>query len=142
MRCNFFIFWDNGLDIGLSKAGFNIAVGQGFDSACAVTMRANGHKVLGGDIREINEADLLEQAGLAQGEPFLICSGSPCQPFSTAGKRLGLNDPRGSLLMDFIRMLDDIRPCFFIMKKQPLRTGLDVIFFEFDKLGYKTVDEL
>ena len=39
-------------------------------------------------------------------EPFLICDGSPCQPFSTAGKRLGINDPRGGLFMDFVRMID------------------------------------
>ena len=58
-----------GLDIGLSKAGLNIVIGQDFDLSCVATMRANGHKVLGGDIREINEADLLEQTGLAPGEP-------------------------------------------------------------------------
>ena len=73
-----------GLDIGLAKAGLNIVIGQDFDPACVATMRANGHKVLGGDIREIDAADLLEQGGLAQGEPFLICGGPPCQPFSTA----------------------------------------------------------
>ena len=50
-----------GLDIGLAKAGLNIVIGQDFDPACVATMRANGHKVLGGDIREIDEADLLEQ---------------------------------------------------------------------------------
>ena len=52
-----------GLDIGLAKAGLNIVIGQDFDPACVATMRANGHKVLGGDIREIDEADLLEQTG-------------------------------------------------------------------------------
>lgn len=46
----------------------------------------------------------------------MICGGPPCQPFSTAGKRLGINDPRGSLFMDFIRMIDSIRPRFFIME--------------------------
>ena len=133
-----------GLDIGLAKAGLNIVIGQDFDPACVATMRANGHKVLGGDIREIDEADLLEQTGLAQGEPFLIC------------------DPRGSLFMDFIRMIDYIRPRFFIMENvkgimsaplkhtplaerdkndpnQRLGTVLDVILSEFNKLGYKTV---
>ena len=151
-----------GLDIGLSKAGLNIAIGQDFEPACVATMRANGHKVLGGDIREIDPADLLGQAGLTQGEPFLICGGPPCQPFSTAGKRLGINDPRGSLFMDFIRMIDYIRPRFFIMEnvkgimsaplkhvpmakrdkndpEQQLGTVLDVILSEFHKLGYKTV---
>lgn len=151
-----------GLDIGLSRAGLRIAVGQDFDAACVATMRANGHTVLGGDIRTLAPSDLLDASGMELGEPFLICGGPPCQPFSTAGKRLGINDPRGSLFMDFIRMIDAIRPRFFIMENvkgimsaplkhvplakrdendpdQRLGTVLDVILSEFDKLGYKTV---
>ena len=98
-----------GLDIGLAKAGLNVTIGQDFDTSCVATMRANGHKVLAGDIRDIDPKDLLNKTGLSQGQPFLICGGPPCQPFSTAGKRLGINDPRGSLFMDFIRMIDYIR---------------------------------
>ena len=151
-----------GLDIGLEKAGLNVVIGQDFDESCVKTMQANGHNVLGGDIREIDPRKLLELTGLSVGEPFLICGGPPCQPFSTAGKRLGINDPRGSLFMDFIRMIDYIRPRFFVMEnvkgimsaplkhvplaerdendpKQRLGTVLDVILAEFDKLGYKTV---
>lgn len=151
-----------GLDIGLEKAGLNVVIGQDFDESCVKTMQANGHNVLGGDIREIDPRKLLELTGLSVGEPFLICGGPPCQPFSTAGKRLGINDPRGSLFMDFIRMIDYIRPRFFVMENvkgimsaplkhvplaerdendpdQRLGTVLDVILAEFDKLGYKTV---
>ena len=125
-------------------------------------MKANGHNVLGGDIREIDPQKLLDMTNLKVGEPFLICGGPPCQPFSTAGKRLGINDPRGSLFMDFIRMIDYIRPRFFVMEnvkgimsaplkhvpneerddndpEQKLGTVLDVILSEFRKLGYKTV---
>ena len=145
-----------GLDIGLEKAGLNVVIGQDFDESCVKTMQANGHNVLGGDIREIDPRKLLELTGLSVGEPFLICGGPPCQPFSTAGKRLGINDPRGSLFMDYIR------PRFFVMENvkgimsaplkhvplaerdendpdQRLGTVLDVILSEFDKLGYKTV---
>lgn len=151
-----------GLDIGLAKAGLNVVIGQEFDASCVKTMRANGHKVLEGDIREIEPQQLLSLTGLHIGEPFLICGGPPCQPFSTAGKRLGINDPRGSLFMDFIRMIDYIRPRFFVMEnvkgimsaplkhvplaerdekdpEQRLGTVLDVILSEFNKLGYKTV---
>lgn len=151
-----------GLDIGLSKAGLNIAIGQDFETSCVATMRANGHNVLEGDIRNIEPQALLDLANLKRGEPFLVCGGPPCQPFSTAGKRLGINDPRGSLFMDFIRMIDYIRPRFFIMENvkgilssplkhvpvterskddpaQQLGTVLDVILSEFNLLGYKTV---
>lgn len=151
-----------GLDIGLEKAGLNVVVGQDFDFSCVATMRENGHNVIGGDIREIQPQQLLDFTRLSPGEPFLICGGPPCQPFSTAGKRLGINDPRGSLFMDFIRMINYIRPRFFIMEnvkgimsaplkhvplserdkeepEQKLGTVLDVILSEFRKLGYKTV---
>lgn len=151
-----------GLDIGLNKAGLKVAVGQDFEPTCVETMRANGHNVIGGDIRDIHPQALLDRTGLHIGEPFLICGGPPCQPFSTAGKRLGINDPRGSLFMDFIRMIDYIRPRFFVMENvkgimsaplkhvptserdstdpdQKLGTVLDVILSEFNKLGYKTV---
>lgn len=143
-----------GLDIGLGQAGLNVVIGQDFDPVCVDTMVANGHRVLGGDIREIQPQEILDLTGLHVGEPFMICGGPPCQPFSTAGKRLGINDPRGSLFMDFIRMIDYIRPRFFVMENvkgimsAPLKsednkngsgTVLDVILSEFNKLGYKTV---
>lgn len=151
-----------GLDIGLEMAGLNVVIGQDFEPACVQTMQANGHNVLSGDIRQIEAQQLLDLTGLKKGEPFLICGGPPCQPFSTAGKRLGINDPRGSLFMDFIRMIDYIRPRFFVMEnvkgimssplkhtsleerdesdpEQKLGSVLDVILSEFNKLGYKTV---
>lgn len=151
-----------GLDIGLGQAGLNVVLGQDFEPACVETIRANGHRVLVGDIRELQPKTLLDMTGLEIGEPFMICGGPPCQPFSTAGKRLGINDPRGSLFMDFIRMIDYIRPRFFVMENvkgimsaplkhvpleerdnndpdQKLGTVLDVILAEFNKLGYKTV---
>ena len=90
----------------------------------------------------------------------MIWWGLPCQPFSTAGKDLNKRSV-GSLFMDFIRMIDYIRPRFvmenvkgimsaplkhLVGKKrdesdpeQRLGTVLQVILSEFDKLGYKTV---
>lgn len=143
-----------GLDIGLEQAGMEISIGQDFEINCVETMKANGHNVLAGDIRSIEPQVLLDMTGLKKGEPFLVCGGPPCQPFSTAGKRLGINDPRGSLFMDFVRMIDSIRPRFFVMenvkglmsahlrdKDGKLLSGfvLDVILNEFKRLNYKTV---
>lgn len=151
-----------GLDIGLKNAGIDIVIGQDFDKACVETMKANNCNVIGGDIREIQPQEILGRAGMSVGEPFLICGGPPCQPFSTAGKRLGINDPRGSLFMDFIRMIKYIQPRFFVMEnvkgimsaplkhvpaterdendaEEQLGTVLDVILSEFSKLHYKTV---
>jgi len=153
-----------GLDIGLEQAGLRVKAGQDYDSACIATMLANHHRVVSGDIRAIQPQDMLDAAGLAIGEAFLVCGGPPCQPFSTAGKRAGISDPRGSLFMDYIRMINDIRPRFFLMENvrgllsAPLKhiphaqrgsdplseeeqpgSVLAVIIKEFDRLGYKTV---
>ena len=147
-----------GLDLGLEQAGLHIRICQDFDESCVKTIEANGKNAVLGDIRNIRPEDILNKIGLKQGEPFLVCGGPPCQPFSTAGKRLGINDPRGSLFMDYIRMINYIRPRFFIMENvkgimssplksnldKPLdenspKTVLDVILSEFNKLEYKTV---
>ena len=142
-----------GLDIGLQQAGLNIVIGQDFDKACISTIVQNNHKVIAGDIRQINPQTILDASGIAQGKIFLVCGGPPCQPFSTAGQRKGINDPRGSLFMDYIRMIDKIRPRFFLMENvkglmsSPLKSDdpngfervLDIILNEFAKLRYKTV---
>lgn len=143
-----------GLDIGLMQAGIDIRIGQDFDDACIQTMQANGHNGIAGDIRQITSEEILQKSGMKVGEPFLICGGPPCQPFSTAGKRLGINDPRGSLFKEFVRMIDEIRPRFFVMENvkgimsSPLKDAngentnkkvLDVILEEFRRLNYKTV---
>lgn len=145
-----------GLDLGLEQAGLQVILGQDFEPACLDTMAANGRLALGGDIRQIQAQDVMSVAGVVPGEIFLVCGGPPCQPFSTAGKRLGINDPRGSLFMDYIRMIDAIRPRFFVMENvkgimssklnlapgedtHGMTTVLDVILHEFGKLGYQTV---
>lgn len=143
-----------GLDIGLSEAGLDVVIGQDFDPSCVATMQANGHRVLGGDITKISSQELLNLSDMKKGEPFMICGGPPCQPFSTAGKRLGINDPRGSLFMDYVRMVDEIRPRFFVFEnvkgllsaklrdedgKETDSLVLDVILHEFSCLHYRMV---
>lgn len=140
-----------GLDLGLEKAGINIRLCQDFDSSCYETMRINRRNCMAGDIRKIESAEILESSGIPAGEVFLLCGGPPCQPFSTAGKRMGINDPRGSLFMDYIRMVDEIRPRFFVFENVKGLTSisvdkngapggvLDIILSEFEQIGYKTV---
>ena len=143
-----------GLDIGLMQAGIDIVIGQDLEPSCIQTIRANGHVGIAGDIRDITPEEILTQANLKRGEAFLVCGGPPCQPFSTAGKRLGINDPRGSLFKEYIRMIDGINPRFFVMENvKGLMSSLlkdehghntqtkvlDIILEEFNKLHYSTV---
>lgn len=138
-----------GLDLGLEKAGININLCQDFDNACYKTMLANGKKGLLGDIRKISSEQILTLTGLQKEKPFMICGGPPCQPFSTAGKRMGINDPRGSLFMDYVRMVKEIRPRFFVFENVKGLVSiavdeggtpgsvLEIILNEFQSIGYK-----
>lgn len=51
-----------------------------------------------------------------KGQIELIVGGSPCQSFSVAGKRLGLDDPRGNLALHFLRIVEEIRPTWFLFE--------------------------
>lgn len=110
-----------GLDLGLEKAGLDVRVGQDIDPWCVKTMVANARTHIEGDIRYLlaNNPDaspLLRAARLSREEVFAVVGGPPCQPFSTAGKRLSTNDPRGSLFMEFRHVVGVIRPRFFVME--------------------------
>lgn len=49
----------------------------------------------------------------------LLGGGTPCQSFSVAGKRLGLDDPRGHLALEYCRVLDRIHPEWFVWENVP-----------------------
>lgn len=106
-----------GLDLGLARAGLTPAIGQELDPHAAETIRANGHRVVEGDIRALLHHDprltsLREHAP----EPFAVVGGPPCQSYSTAGRRGGLDDPRGSLVLDFVAAISLLRPRFAVME--------------------------
>ena len=54
-----------------------------------------------------------------KGKCELIVGGSPCQSFSVAGKRLGLDDPRGNLALHFLRIIEEVQPTWFIFENVP-----------------------
>jgi len=58
----------------------------------------------------------------------LILSGSPCQGFSFAGKQLAFDDPRSALFFEFIRLLKEIKPKYFLLENVNMKKEfLDVI---------------
>lgn len=107
-----------GLDLGLENAGLHIRVCQDVDPMACATMKFNrpNAKVLDGDIRNISAEEILRTAGLKRGQAFLVVGGPPCQSFSTAGRRESISDPRGSLFREFLRVVEQARPRFFLME--------------------------
>ncbi len=107
-----------GLDIGFREAGFETAVLVERDPACCRTLRKNmpSVPVIEGDINLITTEDILSAARLKPLEAALVIGGPPCQSFSLAGKRMGLNDPRGQLVLQFIRVVRESLPVGFVME--------------------------
>ncbi len=114
-----------GLDIGLEQTGrFEILACCEKDKACLETIRLNKSKSnlrnknirIYEDIKAISPNDVLNDLGLAPGEVDAIIGGPPCQSFSTVGRRGTIQDPRGSLIWDYIRFVKEIRPKFFLME--------------------------
>ncbi|WP_156289890.1 DNA cytosine methyltransferase [Oceanobacillus salinisoli] len=121
-----------GLDLGLEAAGLEIKVAQDIDPWCQKTAIANDKNYLLGDIKNLIEEDptcsfLLNQANLEAEEVFAVVGGPPCQAFSTAGKRESINDPRGSLFMEFAHVIRTVRPRFFVMENVKGLTSVSVV---------------
>lgn len=149
-----------GLDLGIEKAGFNVRVCCEMNKHAAATIRKNTNiPVIEDDINNISTQQLLDAAKLSKDNVDLVVGGPPCQPFSSAGARRGLADFRGNVIIQYLRVVSDIRPRYFILenvrgllsaKLNTIPEGYEeynsyvdskgsVLFFlsqEFKKLGY------
>lgn len=72
--------------------------------------------ILENDIRSVSSDELVKAAGARKGEVFLVAGGPPCQPFSRAGKRETVETGDGQLFLEFVRMVDEIRPRWFLFE--------------------------
>lgn len=111
-----------GLDLGFEKAGFDIPVANEFDPKIYETFKVNHPKthLIEGDVRQITKADI---APYINGEVDGIIGGPPCQSWSEAGSLKGIEDARGQLFFDYIRILKEFRPKFFLAENV---SGIDV----------------
>lgn len=106
-----------GLDLGIERAGFKIRICIEKDKEAANTIRANTNiPVIEDDICNITTEKILSEAGLERKDVKMVIGGPPCQAFSTAGKQKGLSDFRGNLILQYLRIIRDIRPEYFIME--------------------------
>lgn len=87
--------------------------------------------------------DITEFRGCDFKNVDLIVGGSPCQSFSSVGKRKGLNDNRGNLIFDYIRLIKDMNPSVFIFENVKGLTTMDkgkvwkdLVYPEFSSTNY------
>lgn len=98
-----------GLDLGFERAGFEIPVANEYDKTIWATYKANHPKtqLIEGDIRHIQEINFPDEIDGIIGKP-------PCQSWSEAGALRGIDDARGQLFFDYIRILKSKQPKFFL----------------------------
>ncbi len=109
-----------GLDLGFEKAGFSTKYANDITKSACDTIRENRPNIScdEGDITEISSSEILRKSSIKQ-EVDVIIGGPPCQSFSTAGKRKGFNDKRGFALLQYIRIINDIKPKLFVFENVP-----------------------
>ena len=130
-----------GLDLGFEKAGFEIIAANEYDKTIWETYEKNHKaKLIKKDIREILSSELPKSDG--------IIGGPPCQSWSEAGSLRGIDDPRGKLFYEYIRILKDMQPKFFLaenvkgmLSKRNTDAVKDIIK-EFEKAGYNVFIKL
>ena len=108
MNIVFFFSGAGGLDLGFKNAGFNIIWANEYDKSIWSTYELN-HPETHLDRRSIVDVSASEVP-----ECDGIIGGPPCQSWSEAGALKGINDKRGQLFFDFIRILADKQPKFFL----------------------------
>ena len=107
-----------GLALGVEKAGFNTLGCIEFDKDACATLRKNrpDWRVIEADIADISSQNLEELISLQKGELDLLSGGAPCQAFSYAGKKLGLEDARGTLFYHYAVFLQKLQPKMFLFE--------------------------
>lgn len=98
-----------GLDLGFHKAGFQTVVANEYDKCICPTFRKNfpDVKLIEEDIRRVPSSKFPNDIDG-------IIGGPPCQSWSEAGSLKGIEDHRGQLFFEYIRVLKDKQPLFFV----------------------------
>ena len=126
-----------GLDKGFHNAGFRTVVANEFDPKIYPTFKANfpDTKLIEGDIRSVKNDEFPKHvAG--------IIGGPPCQSWSEAGSLKGIDDARGQLFYEYIRILEAVQPLFFVAENvsgilaKRHSEAVNAFMKLFDKAGY------
>ena len=107
-----------GLALGIERAGFETIALIEIDKDSADTLKLNRPywNVINDDIANISSFYLEKYFSLNLGELDLLSGGAPCQSFSYAGKRLGLEDARGTLFYHYAVFLQKLQPKIFLFE--------------------------
>jgi DNA (cytosine-5)-methyltransferase 1 len=131
-----------GLDLGFLKAGFSIPWANEYDKEIWATYEANHLDTFldSRDIRKIKSEEIPDCVG--------IIGGPPCQSWSEAGSQRGIEDDRGRLFLEYVRILKDKQPRFFLaenvsgMLHEKHSRAIHNIVSSFESAGYSVAFKL
>ena len=129
-----------GLAIGLEQSGIKCVALNEIDKWACKTLRENrpNWNVLEGDIKDFDFTDYKNQVEIVTG-------GFPCQAFSYAGKKLGLEDARGTLFYEFARVVKEVNPLICVgenvkgLLSHDKGKTLEGMISILDEIGYNVV---
>jgi DNA (cytosine-5)-methyltransferase 1 len=106
-----------GCSLGFQQATYDIRFAMDIDADAVDSYQRNFVETPCevADIKEFSTDMLLQRAQLEPGELDILLGGPPCQGFSSAGVKAG-EDPRNSLLRHYVRLLEGLRPKWFVME--------------------------
>jgi DNA (cytosine-5)-methyltransferase 1 len=107
-----------GLDLGFEMEGFDIRVALDNNPDVIETIKKNRPNIpiITQSIFDVNTDDILKKAKLDVGEATVVTGGPPCQSFSTAGKRLSVEEKRGECVFEHLRVINEAKPEFFVFE--------------------------
>ena len=131
-----------GLDIGFERAGFQTIWANEYDKSIAPSYQNYFKNVVfdGRSIVDIPTQEFPSAIG--------VIGGPPCQSWSEGGARRGIEDPRGQLFEDYIRVIEAVKPKFFLAENvhglihSRNRSVFDGIIKRFEGLGYSVTWKL
>ena len=131
-----------GLDMGFQTAGFDLLWANEYDKDIWETYEQNHPLTFldRRDVRKIPNSEIPDCMG--------IIGGPPCQSWSEGGSQQGIKDPRGKLFLEYIRILQDKQPLFFLaenvsgMLHKKHSSALDNIVATFEESGYAVTYKL
>ncbi|WP_121968061.1 DNA cytosine methyltransferase [Leptolyngbya sp. BC1307] len=106
-----------GLSLGFEQAGFDVAAAVEVDPvhACAHQFNFPDCAVIPRSVSEVSGKDICAAAGLTSARIDVVIGGAPCQGFSLMGQR-ALDDPRNSLVREYIRLVRELQPSYFLFE--------------------------
>jgi DNA (cytosine-5)-methyltransferase 1 len=134
-----------GMSLGLEAAGFDVVAAVEFDAVHCLVHHYNfpyGVTICK-DITQVSAKEILQAINYRgySDDIDLIAGGPPCQGFSLMGKRQ-LDDPRNSLVFEYVRIIREIKPKYFLFENVPgICSGnhkkfLEELILEFETIGY------